>query len=56
MLNETQNVHSDYKQAAQAKMKRQVYLLDPNISEEEQKRILADPKGMEKLVMKELLG
>lgn len=31
-------------------------MLDPSLTDEEQKKILADPKGMEKLVMKELLG
>ncbi|EAR88613.2 SNARE domain protein (macronuclear) [Tetrahymena thermophila SB210] len=56
VLNETQNVHQDYKAAANAKIKRQMYILNPNLTEEEQKKILQDPKGMENFVMKELLG
>ncbi|EGR32897.1 snare domain protein [Ichthyophthirius multifiliis] len=55
-LNKTQNIHSEYKKAANEKIKRQVQILNPNITETEQRQILEDPQGMDKLMMKQMMG
>ncbi|CAD8201141.1 unnamed protein product [Paramecium pentaurelia] len=56
ILQSGQNTIFNYNKTIQKKMKRQLEILEPNLTEKQKTDIISDPQGLEKMVLKETLG
>ncbi|KRX00551.1 t-SNARE [Pseudocohnilembus persalinus] len=56
LLQESQTIHSEYKQSAKNKIERQIQILDPNLSHAKRQELMEDPDGLQKVMQMQTLG